>query len=66
MPNLRYDDDEDVSRHAATDEEKCEDMATKYKWSLIRVEPADDPILKVDCVFEGETEFPDYHEKQDM
>jgi hypothetical protein len=58
-------DEENVSRHAATDEEKCEEMAEKYDWDLVRVEPTEDPILQVDCVFEGETQFPNYHEKQD-
>lgn len=51
------------SRHAATDPEKCRIMEKKYGWKLLRVEPTGDNVLKVDCVFEGETKFPTY--KQD-
>lgn len=53
------------SRHAATDKDKCDDMADKYGWELVRVEPTENPILEVDCVFDGETEFPNYQEKTD-
>jgi hypothetical protein len=46
--------------HAATDPEKCEEMAERYNWELREVRPTSDPILKVDCVFEGEqTSFED-------
>ncbi len=54
----RYDPDENVSRHGATDPDKCEEMADKYGWSLVRVEETGDSVLEVDCVFDGETEFP--------
>ncbi|MGK7928352.1 MAG: hypothetical protein AB4290_24450 [Spirulina sp.] len=62
---LRYDPDENISRHGATDPQKCEEMQQKYKWNLIRVEITDDKILEVDCVFEGETEFPDWYKEQE-
>lgn len=58
MPEARYDEGENVSRHAAADEECCEEIADKYDWNLIRVETTEDPILEVDCVFEGNTDFP--------
>lgn len=58
MTKPRYDEDEDVSRHAAADEDCCEEMAEKYGWQLLDVEETDNPILEVDCVFEGKTEFP--------
>lgn len=58
MPKPRYDEDEDVSRHAAVDEECCEEMERKYGWDLVRVEETSNPTLEVDCVFEGKTEFP--------
>lgn len=58
MSKPRYDDDENVSRHAVVDEGCCEEMEQKYGWELIRVEETSDPILEVDCVFEGKTEFP--------
>ncbi len=37
---------------------KCAQMAQKYGWQLVDVEPISDPVFDVDCVFEGETEFP--------
>jgi hypothetical protein len=41
-------------------------MERKYGWTLIEVEETpDNPIFKVDCVFESETEFPQpYLEKE--
>lgn len=43
----------------AADERCCEEMERKYGWELKRVEVTpEDPIFKVDCVFEGLTEFP--------
>jgi hypothetical protein len=50
-----------TSRHGAVSPEDCIKMGKKYEWKLkdvvLRV---DRPILKVDCVFEGDTEFPIY------
>lgn len=46
--------------HAATEPEQCEKMADRNNWNLKRVEPTQDPILKVNCVFDGEqTSFED-------
>lgn len=46
--------------HAATDRQKCREMARKYGWKLKEVRLTKDPVLKVDCVFEGEqTSFED-------
>jgi hypothetical protein len=58
MPKPRYDEDENVSRHAAVDEDCCEEMAEKYGWILVDVEETGNAVLEVDCVFEGTTEFP--------
>ena len=61
MTNPRYDPDEDVSRHAATDADECRDMEDKYGWELTRVEELPETVnqvFEVDCVFEGATEFP--------
>jgi hypothetical protein len=58
MIEPRYDQEKNESRHAAVDEGCCEEMERKYGWNLIRVEVTSDSILEVDCVFEGETEFP--------
>jgi len=63
-PNwLRYDPDEDKSRHGAADPDCCEEMEEKYGWKLIEIEKIDGPILKVDCVFQGKTEFPDWYKE---
>ncbi len=58
MPKPRYDEDENKSRHGAADDDCCDEMADKYNWQLVDVEKTGDPILPVDCVFEGKTEFP--------
>lgn len=58
-------EDEKISRHAATDRDKCQKMADKYGWELLKVEPTNNKLLKVDCVFEGETEFPSYYEESE-
>lgn len=59
VPKPRYDADEDISRHAAIDEGCCEEMERQYGWQLMRIEATpEDPIFKVDCVFDGKTEFP--------
>ncbi len=62
MPNnpnwLRYDPDEDKSRHAAADEACCYEMQRKYGWKLLDIEEIDTHGLEVDCVFRGQTEFP--------
>lgn len=44
--------------HAAADEDCCEEMAERYGWQLVDIEESGNPILEVDCVFVGETEFP--------
>lgn len=54
--------EENISRHAVTERRKCYEMQEKYGWKLLRIEPTGDKILKYDCVFEGETEFPNYME----
>lgn len=53
----RYDPDENISRHSATDPEKRAQMAKRQEWELIGWEKTNDSILKIDCVFEGLTEF---------
>jgi len=58
MPKPRYDEDENVSRHAAANADCCEEMEQKYGWNLLDIEPLESDIFEVDCVFEGNTEFP--------
>jgi len=48
------------SRHGATDPDKCYQIERKYGWKLLRVEKTKDKTLKVNCVFQGETEFANY------
>ncbi|MBD2137007.1 hypothetical protein H6F32_05260 [Anabaena sp. FACHB-1237] len=57
--------EEKISRHAATDRDKCQEMADKYGWQLLKVEPTNNKILKVDCIFAGETEFLNYDEESE-
>ena len=46
--------------HAATDPEKCREMAKKYGWELLSIRPTGDPVLRVECVCLGEqTSFKD-------
>jgi hypothetical protein len=54
----RYDEQENVSRHAAADRDCCLEMEDKYGWKLLDVEETGNSLLEVDCVFEGKTEFP--------
>jgi hypothetical protein len=54
--------EENISKHAVTDPKECRDMAEKYGWELLRVEPTKSKILKFDCVFQGDTQFPNYQE----
>ncbi len=51
------------SRHSVTDPDKCRDLEKKYGWRLLRLEPTKDKILKVDCIFKGKTEFPNYQQE---
>lgn len=58
MPQPRYDENRDETRHAAVNEECCEGMADIHGWSLKQVDPLPSKILAVDCVFDGYCEFP--------
>ncbi|BAZ08553.1 hypothetical protein NIES4071_03580 [Calothrix sp. NIES-4071] len=67
MSKFRYDEDEDLSRHAAVSPDDCREMAKKYSWELISIEeipPSINQVFQVDCVFRGKTEFPQtFYEK---
>jgi hypothetical protein len=54
--------DENILKHAVTHPKKCREIESRYGWKLLRVEPTKSKILKFDCVFEGETHFPNYLE----
>jgi hypothetical protein len=62
QPNDRQPTEENISRHAVTERWRCYEMETKYGWTLLRIELTGDKTLKWNCVFEGETEFPNYME----
>jgi hypothetical protein len=65
MPKPRYEEEENVSRHAAADADCCEEMAEKNSWKLVDIEKTNNPVLPVDCVFEGKTAFPpSYYDKE--
>ena len=61
------DDTKEENRHSATSASDCEKMAQNHNWELKRVEPTEDRILKVDCVFRRQTSFQDdwYEHHQD-
>lgn len=69
MPKFRYNEDEDVSRHAAVSADDCKQMERKYSWELIAIEelpPSINQVFEVDCVFRGKTEFPKtFYEKDE-
>lgn len=54
--------EENFSQHAVTERWRCYQMEDRYSWTLLRIEPTGDKILKWNCVFEGQTEFPTYME----
>lgn len=57
----RYDEQENLSRHAAVEASDCLEMENKYGWKLKRIEELPETtnqVFEVDCVFEGKTEFP--------
>jgi hypothetical protein len=61
------DDTKEENRHSATSASDCQKMAQNHNWELKRVEPTEDRILKVDCVFKGpQTSFQDdWYDHQD-
>lgn len=69
MTKPRYDEDEDVSRHAAVSADCCKEMERKYGWELISIEelpPSTNQVFEVDCVFRGKTEFSKpFYEKEE-
>jgi len=53
---LRYDPAENISRHAATDDECCYEMETKYGWTLKRIEKLKGDTLKADRAIESKAD----------
>ena len=62
MTNSNESNSKDTSWHAATDPEKCLEMERKYGWKLLRIKKVGGNILKVNCIFKGQTRFPNYLE----
>jgi hypothetical protein len=48
----------ETTSHFATDPKKCEEMADKYNWKLQRYKDTGSGNLPVECIFEGDAEFP--------
>jgi hypothetical protein len=48
-----------TTRHSAANKSDCEKMAKKYNWDLrdIELNPKSS-VLKYDCIFDGDAEFP--------
>ncbi|PAX58338.1 hypothetical protein CK510_07910 [Brunnivagina elsteri CCALA 953] len=63
MTENKQPQEENISRHAVTERWRCYAIEQKYRWKLLRIEPTGDKTLKWLCVFEGETEFPNYLEE---
>ena len=54
-----------TSYHYVTDPEKCYKIQEKYGWTLLGYEEVGGDILKVKCIYEGETQFPNYFSEDD-
>ncbi|NJL91215.1 MAG: hypothetical protein HC916_16610 [Coleofasciculaceae cyanobacterium SM2_1_6] len=65
MTNPRYEPEKDESRHGAVIPQDCLKMEKKYGWSLKRIEKTRQEILEYDCIFKGETEFPNSYYEND-
>ncbi len=52
------DEESTTTSHWASSEEDCEKMAEKYSWDLVETNRDDSKILPVECVYDGEAEFP--------
>jgi hypothetical protein len=63
--NNRPEEPEETSWHCVTERWRCREIEKKYKWKLLNVERTPDVTLKYKCIFEGETQFPDYLEEKD-
>ena len=62
-----YDEDKNESYRWVTEEKRCRQMAKRYGWRYKghKVDPKA-KILKVQCIYDGNTEIPpDYTEKED-
>jgi len=54
-----------TSYHDVTDPEKCYKIQEKYGWELLGYEEVGGEIIKVKCIYEGETQFPSYFPEDD-
>ena len=56
MTEEESDHEKPVNRHFATDKEQCKKMGKLNGWKFVKAKPSKipDPILKVECFFEGE------------
>lgn len=54
-----------TSRHAVSEPWRCIEMTRKYGWKLVNIEPNGTKDLPYDCIFQGQTDFPDYLDKKE-
>ncbi|MFB2979757.1 hypothetical protein [Microseira sp. BLCC-F43] len=55
----------ETSWHCVTERWRCYAIEKKYGWKLLSVERTSNTTLKYKCIFEGETQFPDYRSDED-
>jgi len=62
----RYDPEKNESKHAAAHPDNCLKMQKNNPgWRLKGWVKTDQPMLEIDCIFEGDTDFPlPYHETE--
>lgn len=65
MNEEEKDSETPTSYHYVTDPEKCYKIQEKYGWKLLGYEEVGGNILKVKCIYEEETEFPNYLTEDD-
>jgi hypothetical protein len=54
------------TKHSATDRDRCYEMERRHGWKLWKIdEHPEQPILKVDCIFLGDAEFPKHWTEED-
>ena len=55
---MTYDPHSDETTYPAVRASHCEGMRDRYNWQLKEVRRKNRDIMPVDCVFEGDVEFP--------
>ncbi|MGB3560850.1 MAG: hypothetical protein WBD58_06155 [Geitlerinemataceae cyanobacterium] len=54
------------TKHSATHRDKCYEMEARYGWKLWKIdEHPEQEIMKVDCIFLGDAQFPKHWTEED-